>query len=335
MKKSISADLIRKYIAGTCSPEEMDKVHEWYDAFESVDDAVIDMDLKQQLKLKVRMLEQIKTNIQPLALKPVKNRSWIFRYSPVISAAAVVLVVLAFVLYQTKFMNGSARNAVIAGLDQETVLNNTTQTIQKYILSDGSSIWLSPMAKVQYKKNFDPEKRILNMTGEVFFEVSKDKNRPFVIYAGGVVTKVWGTSFSVTTGKRAEDTEIAVLTGKVSVKVQESAEDKELMLLPNQKAVYTKHNHELRKDKTPAHSKINIWKKEGILFDNMLVEQVIEVLNAKFDVNITTANKALAAHVLKADFTGQSLPDILLIMGKTLNVTYQIEDKNIILYQIN
>lgn len=64
MKKNISPDLIRKYIAGTCTLEEKDAVHNWYASFENDDDPVVDLELKQQLELKMRMLGQIRANIQ-------------------------------------------------------------------------------------------------------------------------------------------------------------------------------------------------------------------------------------------------------------------------------
>lgn len=256
-------------------------------------------------------------------------------YSSIVRAAAILIVVLGFALYKIGYIGNikSLRSPLTAGEAQEIVIDNKTQTIQKHILSDGSTIWLSPKARIEYKKDFEPIKRTVKMVGDAFFEITKDKRRPFIIYGGGVITKVWGTSFSVSTGKDVGDTEVAVLTGKVSVKVEERG-GKELLLLPNQKAVYSRASHQLSKDNTPPASKISMWKKEDFSFDNATVSHIVNVLNEKFDADIFIADEALNQYVLKADFTEQSLPEILLIMSKTLNITYSIDDEKISLHQI-
>jgi len=334
MKKAISPDLIRKYIAGTCTPEEKDAVHNWYASFENDKDPIIDLELKQQLELRMRMLGQIRANIQSSHNNHRQKRNRVFMYGGIVSLAAALIVILGFLLYNVGLIGEKpGKSTLTAGVSKDIIVDNQTQTIQKHTLSDGSTIWLSPMARIEYKKDFDAHKRIVKMVGDAFFDITKDKGRPFIIYGGGVITKVWGTSFSVSTGKDAGDTEVAVLTGKVSVKVEEPG-GKELMLLPNQKAVYSKVSHQLSKNNTPSVSKMNIWKKEDFSFDNATVSHVVKVLNEKFEVDITIADEALDQYVLKADFTGQSLPEILFIMSKTLNITYSIDDEKIVLHQI-
>ncbi|MNK03679.1 fec operon regulator FecR [compost metagenome] len=333
MKKAISPDLIRKYIGGACTPEEVEAVHQWYVAFENEPDPIIDLETKAQLELKMRMLGQIRSNIQAFGSERRNKRAKIMLYNWIGSAAAVLFVMLGLIFYKSDFKRRHQERATgIIRDSNEVVIDNQSHTILKHVLSDGSTIWLSPLARIEYKKGFNLQIRKVVMTGEAFFEVTKDKNRPFVIYGGGVITKVWGTSFSIATGKGATATQVAVLTGKVSVKV-EALDGEELMLLPNQKAVYLKADHELSKNSITSSESVNMWKKEDISFDNIPVTEIIKVLNTKFGVNITVGDGALSHYMLKADFTGQSLPEVLLMMEKSLNITYTIDQKNIVLHQ--
>lgn len=347
MNKNISPELIRKYIGGSCTPEEIETVHNWYASFENEPDPLIDVELKEQLELKMRMLGRIRTNIKSASADRKNKRMKALLYSWAVSAAAIFIVVLGIVLYQsdfkTKYFTRKNHNA-------ETILpvvvHNKTSTLQKHILPDSSVIWLRPLAMIIYSKNFVQGIRKVSMKGDAFFEVTKDKMHPFVIYSGGLITKVWGTSFSISYNSETQSTEVAVLTGRVSVSPNKPSEERsgerlgeslrassdELMLLPDQKAVYSE-SHKLSKAKITQNSAVSIWKKEDVLFDNISVKEIVKVLNVKFNVNITTAGQALNDYVLKADFTGQSLPEILLIMEKSLNITYSIEGTDILLKQ--
>lgn len=339
MNKNISPELIRKYIGGSCTPEEIETVHNWYASFENEPDPLIDLELKEQLELKMRMLGRIRTNIKSASADRKNKRMKALLYSWAVSAAAIFIVVLGIVLYQsdfkTKYFTRKKHNA-------ETILpvvvQNKTSTLQKHVLPDSSVIWLRPLAMMMYSKNFVQDTRKVSMKGDAFFEVTKDKKHPFVIYSGGLITKVWGTSFSISYNPETRSTEVAVLTGKVSVSPNKhsgerlGASSDELMLLPDQKAVYSE-SHKLSKAKITQNSAVSIWKKEDVQFDNISVKEIVKVLNVKFNVNITTTDQALNDYVLKADFTGQSLPEILLIMEKSLNITYSIEGTDILLKQ--
>jgi len=200
-------------------------------------------------------------------------------------------------------------------------------------LSDGSIVWLNPKSKVIYPQSFTSTQRKVQMQGEAFFEISSDPGRPFIIHSGNVITRVWGTSFRI----RAYDNipvEISVVTGKVSVQLQ-TKEDSELILLPQQTATYSKAADLLKKGIEQKTSGMSIWQKETLTFDNEPIRDVIKVLNTQFKVNISTADEKLLDYFLKADFTDQSLPSILEMLRKSLNVENEINDDGIILYTNN
>lgn len=88
-------------------------------------------------------------------------------------------------------------------------------------LPDGSSVLLQPKAKISYNyKTFGTERREVIMEGEAFFEVYKDAQRPFIVYANDLIAKVLGTSFTVRANPQSSKAEVLVKSGKVSVFTQ-------------------------------------------------------------------------------------------------------------------
>ena len=329
MEKDILQKLIEKYLKGNCTPEEVAAIHEWYNSFETEQDPADFISSQQQQELKLRLLTNIKRNVASLDTKSTQtnerknvSRTLIYLLSGV--AAMVILTIGVFFYIQ--------KSSSPLGLGVVHVVN-MTKTIQKLVLSDGSIVWLNPKSKVIYPQNFTSAHRKIQMQGEAFFEVTPDPRRPFIIFSGNVITRVWGTSFRIRAYENIP-VEVSVLTGKVSVQLQ-TKEDSELILLPQQTATYLKATDLLKKGIEKKTSTMSIWHKETLTFDNEPIREVIKVLNTQFNVNISTADEKLLDYVLKADFTDQSLPSILEMLRKSLNVENEISDNSIILYTNN
>lgn len=320
--------LIKKYLKGNCNPEEIAAIHEWYNSFETEQDPADFITSQQQKELKFRLLTNIKRNVASLELKSTQTnkRKTVSRTLYLLSGVAAMLILTIGVFFYVQ------KKSSFSDLGDVHVVN-MTKAIQKLVLSDGSIVWLNPKSKVIYPHNFTSTLRKVQMQGEAFFEVSPDPKRPFIIYSGNVITRVWGTSFRI----RAYENipfELSVLTGKVSVQLQ-TRKDSELILLPQQTATYLTASDLLKKGIEKKTSAMSIWHKETMTFDNEPIREVIKVLNAQFKVNISTADEKLLDYVLKADFNDQSLPSILEMLRKSLNVENEISDDGIILYTNN
>jgi len=83
-------------------------------------------------------------------------------------------------------------------------------------LPDGSSVLLHPKSSIKYSRIAGGSREV-RLTGKAFFEVAKDPACPFLVYSGEMVTKVIGTSFTITAYSSDADFSVAVKTGKVAV----------------------------------------------------------------------------------------------------------------------
>ena len=90
-------------------------------------------------------------------------------------------------------------------------------------LSDGSQVILNSGSELKYLKNFEKDKRAIFLKGEVFFSVTKDASRPFIVHTLETTTTALGTSFNVRAYK-GESIDVSLLTGKVAVNKEDSME---------------------------------------------------------------------------------------------------------------
>ena len=334
MKYQITPELLHKYLDGECTPEEAFMLYQWYDAFERQDDPLEGMSPIEQEALKMLMLRNFKNNVSATDSDDIpslaKTRTVVkLMYYTLAGIAATLLIVWAGLNLTQKPTDNI--NGVFTTATEQMEVSNLTNSIYKQVLSDGSIVWLSPKSKLRYPKKFIGTYRQVKMTGEAFFEVTKDHAHPFIIYSGGVITRVWGTSFRIRVVQNA-GTEVSVVTGKVSVKIPDHDES-EVMLLPKQKATYQQRNQSLKRDVETNKSAMRIWQKATITFDNVPLSNVLNTLDKQFGMHIYTDDKELGKYLLKADFTGQNLPAILDMLENSLNVSYTMDDTDIILYR--
>jgi transmembrane sensor len=331
MKYPVTPELLHKYVDGQCTAEETAMLHQWYDSFEDEEDPFETLSGTEQEALKMLMLDNFKASIKtsddrPDDAEPERNRPVKLLYT--LSGIAALLLMVWGIYFGKKTLVHNA-NAVITTASAEMVLNNETNSIYRQVLSDGSVVWLSPKSQLEYPKKFTGTYRQVKMTGEAFFEVTKNHSHPFIIYSGGVVTRVWGTSFRIRAYQDVP-TEVSVLTGKVSVKLPEK-DNSEVMLYPQQEVTYLKEKAILKKGTGNKMSSMRMWQKTNLSFDNVRFGNVINTLDDKFGVHIYTDDEELSEYLLKADFTDQSLPAILEMLQNSLDVSYTIDNTEIVI----
>ncbi|MDR6944711.1 FecR family protein [Mucilaginibacter pocheonensis] len=344
MKKKLPADLLEKYFAGNCNEQEIAEIRSWYESFELDQDDVSNLSEDEKKAFKITMWNSIEDNIKAAENDNIfqLNKGWSTRFKSVIywvTSSAAVLLILFLVKYKVPSKNSVQEN------NEKLMVTNTTNTIRKVILSDSSMVWISPQSTLTYLKVFDKNKREVTLTGEAFFEVTKDHKRPFSIYTGNVVTKVWGTSFRIRSYVQDKTTRVNVITGKVSVSLTGQKEKSEelnaagqtndvnqgVMLLPNQEAVYDKQLDHLQKNDEVKDTSIDMWKKMSLSFNNTRIKEVFAVLNKNFHVHISSGDEKINSDYLKADFTNENLPAIMDILKKTLDVNYTVHGNEFVL----
>lgn len=115
------------------------------------------------------------------------------------------------------------------GADSDKIAANTeVGATQELALSDGSQVTLNQSSQLIYNQELGSKTREVDLTGEAFFKISRDENRPFVIETQVAKVKVLGTSFNVRSYPDDNIFEVYVETGKVKVDLKQNGKSVEL-----------------------------------------------------------------------------------------------------------
>lgn len=221
-------------------------------------------------------------------------------------------------------------------------VNDTAEPIS-ITLSDGSFISLKPNSRASYAADFSAgSRREVYLSGEAFFEVAKDPNKPFFVYANELVTKVLGTSFNVRAYQDDEDVTVEVRSGRVSVAVADqmskevSPREREgILLLPNQQAVLARR--EIRLVKTLVEHPILLSEIApglphfSFVFTAASAPKVFETLERAYGLDIVFDEETFAHCQFTSDLTDVPPYEKLDIVCRSIEATYRILDAQIII----
>ena len=218
---------------------------------------------------------------------------------------------------------------------------NNSDVPKTIILSDGTSIILQPHSILRYPDTFDADYREVSLTGQAFFEVTRDPSRPFLVLSGEVVTRVLGTSFTVRNMEGEDNVMIQVKTGKVSVflaseKVR-SAQPSEkavdgVVLMPNQQVVYERVPMKMTKSLVENPTVLIPLAKKSFQFEDAPIKEVFAAIEEAYGVEIVFDEEALSSCYLNASLDNVPLYDKLKLICRGINTTYEIMDSHIIIY---
>lgn len=333
-----SPDLLDKYRTGTASPVERETVEAWYASLPGDANYLTSRSPTERRFLQEQTLRAIRTALGLPTANPLiipfqpradrwYGRSWV---TGVGATAAVLLVVFGWWSTRPVEPVGSSATAVAAAekrASPEVRFVNRQPRIVARRLPDGTVVWLHPQAELHYPVPFQTDRRSVTFAGEAFFEVTKDAHRPFLIQSGPMQIRVVGTSFNVRATPRQAIFEVAVVTGKVlvrSTRPGERASFAPVVLLPRQEVLYNVSTDQLTRYSLPAEPRRPLYEPVSVAFSDASMKDVIDQLEARFNVRIRAANPAVNACRLTADFTHQSLPAILELLCASLDATYTI-----------
>lgn len=175
-------------------------------------------------------------------------------------------------LYEVKDP-GQDRNKV-------NVLSTSKGETYQVKLSDGSIVWLNSASSLEYHSSFAGSKeRVVKLTGEAFFEVAKDKSRPFIVQAGDQQVQVLGTQFNVNSYKD----EPAIATTLVEGSVKVSSDNGQCLIKPGQQVINDGVSMSLQKIDATL---VTDWKDGDFNLDEVELKTALRKIARWYDVEV-------------------------------------------------
>ena len=191
MDKEYFKILIEKYLDGNASTAEVRELCEWIKNNDSLDRWIMQAIERSDSHLDEEVYERLYTRIKENIESREKKSHRRFSFVPMLRWAAVVClpIIAALAVYEL-------------GLDSKVdtlplVVTAESGERAKVQLPDGTKVNINSASQISYPHDFNGEKRIVELDGEAYFEVTPDKERPFVVKAAGLEITVLGTAFDV------------------------------------------------------------------------------------------------------------------------------------------
>jgi transmembrane sensor len=271
------------------------------------------------------ILATIKTAQTPVI--PLFKRSW-FR----IAATIALLVTAGF-----WWMNGGIGSQFgQTGAYTEGVVHKEDKPLS-ITLPDGSTVVMQKNSEIHYKKDFAGQMREIQFKGEGLFDVVKNQDKPFVVYSGDIVTKVLGTSFIVKAFETDNKVTVDVIRGKVSVttikkQVQKEAVKSEVLLTPNQKAIFSKVDESLVLTLVEAPKAVmSTDTLQEITFYETPVSEIFTVIEKKYGVDIVFDTRLLKNCAMTTSFKEETLFETLDLICKGIGAKYKVVGVQVII----
>lgn len=194
---------------------------------------------------------------------------------------------------------------------------------QTFTLPDSSSVTLAPGSTLRLQKHKD--KRLVQMTGKVYFNVRHDDRAPFRVDAGSGFVKVLGTRFQVDS---RDPISVSVVSGKVLFSAIRSGEEA-LILTKGQSAVLDPAASR-PVEITPKHPNPAAWATGEFIYDNTPLPEVLSELSEYYDVTLVAfdaGHSSGESRRLSGEFSTSSLQEILNLINSALGTDIQIESQ--------
>lgn len=310
--------LFKRYLENKCTPDEVALLLGHFRA--GTDEEQLRNLITEQLDAEnadaakhMQAVHEVYASLGRQITTPVRRSPMQPFMAPYLRNAAIWLLVLLSAgagLYLFKHREKETRR--VAMLHAEAAAGERKEVV----LPDSSHVWLNAGSSVDYPRVFQGNERNVSLTGEAFFDVTRDPAHPFVIRTGTLRTSVVGTSFNIRAYPDDSAIAVSVVTGRVNVSSAKASVD----LLPDQQAVYGKSTDNLIAQPCPGAGALAAWKEGKLQFRNKPLYEVIRTLERRYAVSIRVDERSRECPVLHADFDdNEPVGRILEMLAVSLN----------------
>ncbi len=318
-------EYIIDYFSGIISPENLSKLS---DLIKSDENYRLKFEEALQLHayLFVPKIESTKSSNLAFILDQINEKpsynigfNW---FTPLNRIAAIIILTLISSLSFFYFYNHLSVKDDLVCFETSVPVGSKS----RILLPDSTVAWLNSGSTLKYHQSFGKESRTVELSGEGYFEVTKDKSKPFLVHTKSLDIKVLGTVFNVNSYLEDEEVDVTLIEGSVNVSIPDNKEAGSRIMFPNERLTYNKKTKKVISTEIDA-KKSKLWTTGVSYFTNATLESIFKDLERKYGIKIR-----IESHKIKDElFTGslnlnQPIKDV---------ISFIDVDKKFILKQTN
>lgn len=323
---NLNDKLIAKFLEGNCSEQELSELNSWMDLSDKNAETFFRMEEtfhigKTQTQLSDIELEYAENKLfKRIAVEEKKQkrtlhiRQWV-RYA----AAVVVLICIGSVT--THYLTSHHPDMLVA------IANDGI--IKEIDLPDGTKVWLNNNSVLKYPREFSGKDRNVFLNGEAYFDVTKDKKKPFIVDSDAMRVEVLGTVFNIKSFKNSQFAIATLVEGEIEVRGMH--DEGQIILAPGQRAELNRATNRLTVKQVDAQMD-GVWHNDLIPFEKANIFTITKALERFYDVKIILSpdiqtDKTYSGVLRKKE----TIESVLSALQNAIPFNYKIEKSNIFL----
>jgi ferric-dicitrate binding protein FerR (iron transport regulator) len=360
-------NLMAKKLSGEVSPEELQELERLLqDNPDLHTPAQVISELWQQTAPDDRQTAENAFDRHLARMKEMNNEGMAFPmarnrfgrgYWKILAGAAAVAAVTLGIIFALQHPDSHAPVAdraagTVAKINSEISTRNGSKT--HVVLPDGTMVWLNAGSRITYDKNYGGVLREVSLTGEAFFDVARNPEKPFLIHTARIDIKVLGTRFNVRSYPTDKTTEATLIRGSIEVSIKDRPSEK-IILKPNEKLVVANDDSTLHRNRAGHNggntdeSLVNIrkptyepvtgavietsWVDNKLIFQDQDFGELAASMERWYGVEIHFANAGLKEWHFTGSFQHETIQQALDALKLTADFYYKIDGDRVTIYE--
>jgi ferric-dicitrate binding protein FerR (iron transport regulator) len=236
---------------------------------------------------------------------------WTFRIAGFIILPLVIFFAVQF------YKNASAKK------EAWVEIKAPAWTRAQFSLPDGTTGWLNSSSTLKYNVSFNSHRQV-TLNGEAFFDVFKDKKRPFVVNTPELNIKVLGTRFNIASYENEKNVEVVLEEGKIILENKKM--DRSFPMEGNELYVYDKSQYNCSTKSVDVQKYIS-WTAGKLVFRNDPLEVIAKRLERWYNIDVEVDSSSTEDFTWRATFVDEGLEGVLDMLKRSLPLNYKIENQ--------
>lgn len=326
------------------------------------EELLLEMDNQGKRKVDFSIEDELQRLNNAIKTSAITNESGVeIRLKRYLQIAASIIVLLSMGLFGTIILHNTEANDNPVYTEIVAPKGSKAQVT----LEDGTKIWLNADSKLKYPSRFTKKERKVHLTGEGYFDVAKEPERPFILMTADVRINVLGTAFNIKSYPDDNFIETTLESGSLTITplkgINNGKTKQKILLEPKQKVVLFKDERVQQKEDielesmdmemmdeaplskvTPIKEAVLVenvdtdvyisWKDEKLVFRSEKLVEIVKKMERWYDVNITIEEE-LKQRVYSGTFQDETVEQALDAICITSNLRYSIEKNNVEIFK--
>ena len=322
--KAPDKEIIKKTLNNTASPEEAKEVVRWFATSEgqSYLSGLIDKDEKTILP---GTEESLIDHIIPGKEMYDQIMKHIRRQKTIRLLFRAAAIIIPFILITTLYWELNSRVDLFSTSEYDEIYVPAGEQLQ-FMFQDGSRVYLNAESRLRYPRKFGLNERKVELEGEGFFEITENKNRPFIVDMQALKVKVLGTSFDTKAYVGENFISVSLEKGLVEL---ESSRFKTFNIQPGEQVIYNRQTGHYQIVCPQEIENTSAWRLKKLIFNDTPLNEVLTILSRTFNTSFNITDQEVLKYNITLSTEKKELDFILNELQKITPLSFEQDEHRI------